>query len=348
MTDTENANTSFTRLTNSSRDAPHVAAIDLGSHTCRILIARLEESGESHKVVDSLARVVRLGAGVRDTSLLSPEGIDRSIQALKDCARKLQKYNIVGLRSVATEACRQAKNAPEFLKRVTFETGIELEIIPEFEEGQLALLGCNSHIDTSMPYLLAFDIGGCSTEVMWAKMGEDNQPEVLDWMSVPFGVVNIVEAAGGSPSVFYNDIRERIHKELRQLSRYHEITALIGQGKVQMIGTSGTTTTVTAIHLDLPVYDRFQVDGALIPLVRVHEIGKMLAEMTPRQLVQHSCIGPSRSDLIIGGMAILEGICDCWPVQALKVADRGVRDGILHALREQEFKRSAKMRAPQG
>ncbi|MEN8236046.1 MAG: Ppx/GppA family phosphatase [Pseudomonadota bacterium] len=322
------------------QDEPHVAAIDLGSHTCRILIARLEDDGKSHKVVDSLARVVRLGAGVRDTGLLSTEGMDRSIQAIKDCARKLQKYNIVGLRSVATEACRQAKNAQEFLRRVTFETGIELEIIPEFEEGQLALLGCNMHIDPATPYLLAFDIGGCSTEVMWAKVEHNNPPKVQDWMSVPFGVVNVVEAAGGSPSIFYTDIRERIQKELHQLSRYQEITALVGEHNVQMIGTSGTTTTVTAIHLDLPVYDRFQVDGTLIPLMRIHEIGKKLADMTPRQLAQHACIGPSRSDLIIGGMAILEGICDCWPVKDLKVADRGVRDGILHALREQQLKQS--------
>ena len=285
--------------------------------------------------------MVRLGAGVRNTGLLSPEGMDCSIQALKDCARKLRKYNIVGLRSVATEACRQAKNAQEFLQRVISETGIELEIIPEFEEGQLALLGCDTHIDTSIPYVLAFDIGGCSTEVMWAKIENGSKPKVMDWMSVPFGVVNVVEAAGGNPSVFYADIRERIHKELRQLSRYQEITSLIGEKNVQMIGTSGTTTTVTAIHLDLPVYDRYQVDGALIPLARVHEIGKMLSDMTPRELAQHSCIGPSRSDLIVGGMAILEGICDCWPIQDLRVADRGVRDGILHSLREQEQKRYA-------
>ncbi len=261
MTNADSEKTRSMRTASRLQDAPHVAAIDLGSHTCRILIARLEDGGRSHKVVDSLARVVRLGAGVRDTGVLSPEGMDCSIQALKDCARKLRKYNIVGLRSVATEACRQAKNAQEFLKHVVYETGIELEIIPEFEEGKLALLGCNTHIDASTPYVLAFDIGGCSTEVMWAKVGNDKKAEVMDWMSVPFGVVNVVEAAGGNPSVFYADIRDRIHKELRQLSRYQEITAFIGEQKVQMIGTSGTTTTVTAIHLDLPVYDRFQVDG---------------------------------------------------------------------------------------
>ena len=309
---------------------PHIAAIDLGSQTCRILIARLLK--DRYKVVDSLARIVQLGSGLLETGRLSHESMDRALNALDECSRKLNKYNIVGLRSVATEACRQASNTPVFLMDVLSKTRIDLEVIPEFEEGQLALLGCWEHIDINIPYVLGFDIGGCSTEVMWARVKDPLMPEVLDWMSIPYGVVNLIEACGGDPGLFYEDIRQKIGSALSKLNLHQEITSLIEQGKVQMIGSSGTTTTVAAIHLDLPYYNRSKVDGSSLPLVRIHEIGRRLQQMSLRELAYTACIGPSRSELVLAGMAILESICDCWPVQHLKVADRGVRDGILQQL----------------
>lgn len=308
----------------------HYAAIDLGSNTCRLLIAKPTLTG--YKVVDSFSRVVRLGVGVRSNRILGTESMDRAIDALKECAKKLKRYTIIKIRSVATEACRQAENTHSFIKRVKIETGIDLEIIPEFEEARLALKGCTGLINPSIPYVLGFDIGGCSTEVMWAKVLKNGTAQVLDWVSLPFGVVSILESCGGDPGLFYQDVCSRIQDDLTDLSKNNRINHLIDQGQVQMIGSSGTTTTIAAMHMNLPVYDRTKVDGCYLPLKTIHSIADKLREMSPRQRADQPCIGPGRCELVLGGLAILEAICKTWPVKDLRVADRGVRDGILNDL----------------
>lgn len=304
----------------------YLAALDLGSNTCRILIAKPQEEG--YKIVDSFSRVIRLGTGVRSSGYLSQDAMSRAIEALKECSKKIEKYQILNLRCVATEACRQAKNRFEFIDRVRRETGIELEIISEEEEARLALKGCNPLINPNIPYVIAFDIGGCSTEVMWAKVSK-HSPEVIDWMSIPYGVVSILDACGGDPAAFYDTIREKITDEVSALANNQEIRSAIADNKAQLIGSSGTTTTVAAIHLNLKYYDRTKVDGATIPVSKIHDIANILRSYTPRERSEHACIGPGRSDLVLGGLAILESICDAWALETVCVADRGVRDGIL-------------------
>ena len=317
--------------TSQAHTAPCFAAIDLGSNTCRLLVAKPRENG--YKVIDSYSKVIRLGTGVHTTEYLSDDAMDRAIEALKHCARKLERYPNAKFRGVATEACRKAKNKHEFLERVYKETGLKLEIIPEYEEARLALKGCNGLINPSFPYVLAFDIGGCSTEVMWARVkGSLPTAEVIDWISLPFGVVSVIEACGGDPMLFYNDIRDKISKDLDKIKANNNILEAIAQKQVQMIGSSGTTTTVTALFHDLPYYDRDKVDGYLLPFTAIHSIAKRLRDAPPRERANHPCIGPGRCDLVMGGLAILEGICNAWPLKYLRVADRGVRDGILSDL----------------
>jgi exopolyphosphatase/guanosine-5'-triphosphate,3'-diphosphate pyrophosphatase len=308
------------------RPGRYFAALDLGSNTCRILIARA--MGESYKVVDSFSRVIRLGTGVRSTGVLSKDAMDRAIEALKECARKLDKYQIFHIRSVATEACRQAQNREEFITRVKMETGIALEVINEEEEARLALKGCIGLINPKYPYILAFDIGGCSTEVMWATT-ESGTPQVLNWLSLPYGVVSVLESCCGDAAPFYDDIRNKISSELQALEESADITRHIAEGKVQMIGSSGTTTTVAAIQQSLTHYDRTRVDGCALQTASIHKIGNEIRLMDTHERSSHPCIGPERCDLVLGGLAILEGICDTWPIESLYVADRGVRDGIL-------------------
>lgn len=321
-------------MDNLNRNAPrqeHIAAIDLGSNTCRLLVARPQHG--FYKVVDSFSRVVRLGSGIQNTGVLSEDAIHRAIEALKICAGKLERYNITRIRAVATEACRQAKNQNEFIKRVRRETGIELEVISEFEEARLALKGCRGLVDANYKYILGFDIGGCSTEVMWAhNQNETHQNKVIDWISIPYGVVSLVDACGGDALAFYDDIRRKISNELCAIRDHALILKEIEQGNVQTIGSSGTTTTIAALYLDLPRYDRSKVDGTQLPVACLDEIADRLRHMTSRERAAKSCIGPGRSDIVIGGLAILQGICDTWPISTVTVADRGVRDGILSDL----------------
>ncbi len=223
------------------------AAVDLGSNTCRILIARIH--GATYEVVDSYSKIIRLGLGVHSSGMLAEATMDRALAALKNCAKKISKYNVVKIRGVATEACRQATNRDVLLERIVQETGLHLEVIPEFEEARLALLGCTGLVDPSIPYILAFDIGGCSTEVMWARVNPDLSMEVIDWLSIPLGVVSINEACGGDTNPFYEDIRTRISHEVGNLLNNNNITSGIEDNEVQVIGSSGTTTTNSAINL---------------------------------------------------------------------------------------------------
>lgn len=309
----------------------HLAAIDLGSNTCRLLVAR-PESG-NYKVVDSFSRVVRLGSGIQSSGVLSEDAISRAIDALKICAGKLEKYAITKIRAVATEACRQARNQNEFVHRVKRETGIQLEVISEFEEARLALKGCRGLVNPEYKYILGFDIGGCSTEVMWAHNNHtEHRNRVIDWISIPYGVVSLVDACGGDSLAFYDDIRMKISKELHGIRDHELISKEFELNNVQTIGSSGTTTTIAALYLDLPRYDRNKVDGTLLPVSSLNNIADRLRNMSSRERASKSCIGPGRSDVVIGGLAILQGICDTWPIQTLTVADRGVRDGILSDL----------------
>jgi exopolyphosphatase/guanosine-5'-triphosphate,3'-diphosphate pyrophosphatase len=312
---------------NQGRKKDHIAAIDLGSNTCRLLVARPEEN--NYRVVDSFSRVVRLGSGIRSAGVLSEEAIVRTLEALKICAGKLKKYSIGSIRAVATEACRQANNQFDFLNRVKMETGIELEVISEFEEARLALKGCTGLVNNNYKYVLGFDIGGCSTEVMWARNGEGGTKKVIDWISIPYGVVSVVDACGGDSLEFYDDIRKRIAEELSSIRDHALILKEIERNNVQTIGSSGTTTTIGAIYLDLPRYDRNKVDGTSLPVNSLNTIANKLRKMSTRERASNSCIGPGRSDVVIGGLAILQGICDTWPITTVTVADRGVRDGIL-------------------
>lgn len=314
------------------------AALDLGSNTCRALIAQV--NNDTYKVVDSYSKVIRLGLGVRSSRMLAPSTMDRALSALKECAKKIQKYRVTRIRGVATEACRQAQNRDILLQRILDETGLQFEVIPEAEEARLALLGCTGLIKPSFSNVLAFDIGGGSTEVMWAKVNQDLSTEVIDWLSMPYGVVSINEACGGDTNPFYEDICARISGEVGNLLNKHDIINSVKSNHAQVIGSSGTTTTVSAINLGLKTYERDLVDGSNLSLAAIKDIALKLRNMSIRERAQHPCIGLTRSDLVLGGIAILEGICEAGQIKNIQVADRGLRDGILADMLTQRQKLS--------
>ena len=167
------------------------AALDLGTNNCRLLIARASQDGFT--VVDAFSRVVRLGEGLATTGKMSDEAMDRAVEALSVCAEKLKRRNVVLARSVATEACRQAVNGAQFIDRVKRETGIVLDVISPKEEARLAVMGCHALLEEGKGPALIFDIGGGSTEVVLVST-DGVVPEILDWVSIPWGVVSLTES----------------------------------------------------------------------------------------------------------------------------------------------------------
>ncbi len=319
------------------------AALDLGSNNCRLLIA--QPSGDGFRVVESFSRIVRLGEGIAATGKLAPAAVDRAIEALRICADRLKKYRQIRLRAVATEACRGASNGAAFVARVRNETGLPLTIIGPEEEARLALAGCASLLDESAPHALVFDIGGGSTELIWKKNFRNANgaapgarlkggAKVLRFHSVPIGVVTMAERYGAD-RISEAEYAAMVDQACRLLSPFEKAAAIgsaIAAGEVQMVGTSGTVTTLASVHLKLKRYSRLRVDGAYLDFETIRSISDEIAKLGYDERAAFPCIGPQRADLVVGGIAILDAICRLWPVGRLRVADRGLREGILNEL----------------
>ncbi len=314
------------------------AALDLGTNNCRLLIAKA--GGDDFTVVDAFSRVVRLGEGLNSTGRMSDEAMDRAVEALTVCAEKLKKRNVVLARSVATEACRQALNGVEFIERVKRETGIHLDIISPKEEARLAVMGCHALLEEGEGPALIFDIGGGSTELVLVST-DGMVPEIVDWVSVPWGVVSLTESereTDDSPEALqaiYKSMRDKVAKSFAEFaSRLPK-----DGGHHRLLGTSGTVTTLASVYLKLPSYDRRAVDGLHLPTAAMREISRELAGRTIKGRAEFPTIGHERADLVVAGCAILEAIFDIWPGERLGVADRGIREGILRALMASDAKR---------
>jgi len=313
-------------------DETFIAALDLGTNNCRLLIAKVEPDG--FRVVDAFSRIVRLGEGLAATGRLGDAAMQRTIDALRICAGKLRRWRVAHIRCVATEACRRALNCETFLKRVRRETGLQIETISAEEEAGLALAGCAPLLDAGRPHAIVFDIGGGSTELSWLSISEDQPPALLDWMSLPVGVVTLTERHGGDRIGLerYDDMVSEVQAWFADFDAAHQISAAVRDGRVQMLGTSGTVTTLAGIHMDLPRYNRAVVDGATVMFPALRDISQELAELDFEARAAYPCIGRERADLVVSGCAILEAIRRTWPVDRLRVADRGLREGILLGL----------------
>jgi exopolyphosphatase / guanosine-5'-triphosphate,3'-diphosphate pyrophosphatase len=319
------------------------AALDLGTNNCRLLIAR-RAGGGGFRVVDAFSRIVRLGEGLTASGRLSEAAMARTIAALGICRSKLAQRRVTSGRYVATEACRRADNCAAFVERVREDIGIALEIISTEEEARLAVAGCAGLLDPQIPYAVVFDIGGGSTELVWLRQetrGGRLRRDVLGFVSLPHGVVSLTERHGGCPGgrpgddvtpAGYAAMIAEVAPTVAAFEARHGIARRVRAGEVQMLGTSGTVTTLAGLHLDLPRYNRNVVDGSRLGFDEIRAITRRLAGMDLAARARLPCIGAERADLVVAGCAILEAICDAWPVGRLRVADRGVREGILIGL----------------
>lgn len=313
----------------SAPDKGTFAALDLGTNNCRLLIARATREG--FRVVDGFSRIVRLGESVAETGYLSEAAMARTIDALAVCAEKMRRRRVTVGRYVATEAARRAKNCDVFVDRVRKETGLELEIIASREEAELTLGGCLPLLDNSVPYALVFDVGGGSAEFVWLRLQPKTQPQILGWVSLPCGVVTITERHGGNDFSRdeYAALVDELAEMLRPFDREYDIVGRIKEGRALMLGTAGTVTTIAGVNMGLTRYNRTMVDGSYLDFDAVQTISHNLSRSTFAERAAHPCIGPGRADLVVAGCAVLGAICQTWPAGRLRVADRGVREGIL-------------------
>ncbi|WP_024846659.1 MULTISPECIES: Ppx/GppA phosphatase family protein [unclassified Aminobacter] len=321
-----------------SNELPVYAALDLGTNNCRLLVAVPTRPGQ-FRVIDAFSRIVRLGEGLSTSGRLGKPAMDRAIEALKVCGDKLRSRHVRRARLIATEACRSAENGIEFLERVKREAGISLEIIDRKTEARLAVSGCGSLVDRSTDGVVLFDIGGGSSEIALIDLSTARTPRlanhIVSWTSLPVGVVSLAERFGGrdvTPELFQSMVEEvsgmldRFEGKLRLA----HVTA--DRKRFHLLGTSGTVTTLAGVHLGLDRYDRRRVDGLWMDNRQVDAMINKLLGWNFEQRVANACIGADRADLVLAGCAILEAIRRHWPAERLRVADRGLREGMLSEL----------------
>jgi len=315
-------------------DTDLYGAIDLGTNTCRLLIAKPHVSNGRlfFTPVSSLSRIIRLGEEVLTTKKLCPQAMERALIVLEECARRLDFYRVDYIRCVGTAACRSASNIEEFREKIRAQTGLHLEVIPALEESKLAVSGCIDLLDQKIPTAIVFDIGGGSTEIACVDiMGKDTF-RIRDAISLPYGILSLRE-----PNCSVNEHLEAsnlISEDVNEFAIRNDLYKNIQEGSIQMVGASGTVTTLAAMILNLSRYDRSQVHEARLWRKDLTSLLPYLKTMTRPDRLVHPCIGPQRSDFIMGGVAIFQGIYDILGVDPIIVADRGVREGILRNLFE--------------
>jgi exopolyphosphatase/guanosine-5'-triphosphate,3'-diphosphate pyrophosphatase len=306
------------------------AALDLGTNNCRLLVAR--PTADSFRVVDAFSRIIRLGEGVSLSGVLSEAAIARAVDALRICRDKMINRGVTRARLIATEACRAATNGGEFLARVRDEVGIELEVVDRETEAVLAATGCTPLIDPRVSGVLLFDIGGGSSELVrlghsLPAEGGPPAPKIVAWASLPVGVVTLAERHGGVvvDRALFDTMVAEVAVYVERFAAEHGGT----EADMHLLGTSGTVTTICGVHLGLRRYDRRQVDGCWMNDGQVTAVLEQLLAMSYEERVGNGCIGRERADLVLAGCAILEAIRRIFPCARLRIADRGLREGML-------------------
>lgn len=319
---------------------PAFAALDLGTNNCRLLVA--VPSGAGFRVLSSFSRIVRLGEGIGNSNTLSDAAMDRALEALKICGDILGRKNLSAGRYIATQACRAMDNGTEFIDRVKRETGIKLEIIDPAEEARLAVVGCLNLVDPTVDAVLIVDVGGGSTELAWVDVkqlppnfaknpGQAKNP-VGAWMSMPIGVVSLSEHFPEPPShrdIWFRAMVDRVVDALKLQDVPGHFRAAFDAGNVHIVGSSGAITSLAGVYLNLQRYDRNKVDGLWMSADQCATVTEHLFEATLSERMQIPCIGEDRADLVVAGAAILQAVTEVWPSQRLRVADRGLREGML-------------------
>jgi len=313
----------------SDRGGATYAALDLGTNNCRLLVAR--PAGNSFRVVDAFSRIIRLGEGVTASGRISDAAIERAVAALAICRNKMRNKGVTRARLIATEACRAAANGEEFRALVADELGLELEVIDRETEATLAATGCTPLIDPQAEGVVLFDIGGGSSELVRLKRSHKAEggpplPQIAGWISLPHGVVTLAERHGGFnvSRETYAAMVDEVADMIAPFAREHG-----GIGGIHMLGTSGTVTTIAGVHLSLKRYDRNRVDGCWMTEREISAVIERLLAMSYEERVASPCIGAERADLVLAGCAILEAIRRAFPGPRLRVADRGLREGML-------------------
>lgn len=324
------------------------AALDLGTNNCRLLIAT--PAGSGFRVVEAYSRIVRLGEGLSQSGKLSDAAMERALAALKVSGEKVRRRKVLKFRAIATQACRIATNGQAFVNRVANETGVRLQIITPQEEARLSVTGCLNLLDGRHEAALVVDVGGGSTELSWVDLKGAppvGQPPIRAWLSVPIGVVTLAERfpeGDVATEGWFRQMVDHVKTEIAAFKRADPMRPVFDADRAHLVGTSGAITSLAGMHLNLPRYDRNRVDGIWMSRGDCDAAAGRLLALSATERAAQPCIGPDRADLVLAGAAILQAVQELWPCNRVRVADRGLREGILLSLMSERANRRRRKR----
>ncbi len=332
----------------SGGDPPCYAALDLGTNNCRLLIATPTPHG--FRVVEAYSRIVRLGEGLSQSGRLSDAAMERALAALRVSGEKVRRRRVAKFRAIATQACRMAENGQAFVDRVAHETGVKLQVISPQEEARLSVRGCLNLLDGRHDAALVVDVGGGSTELSWVDLAAakgGGEPPVRAWLSVPIGVVTLAERfpeGEVATEGWFRQMVDHVKEQIAAFRRADPMKPIFEADRAHLVGTSGAITSLAGMHLDLPRYDRNRVDGIWMRRDECEAAAGRLLALSSTERAAQPCIGPDRADLVLAGAAILQAVQELWPCNRVRVADRGLREGILLSLMAERGQRRRRRR----
>jgi exopolyphosphatase/guanosine-5'-triphosphate,3'-diphosphate pyrophosphatase len=296
--------------------------IDLGTNTVRLLVADVETDG-AWRAVHAEQRVTRLGEGAEDARALEPAAMARTEATVVDYVTRARALGAVTVRVVGTSAVREAANGRAFARHLATLTRARVDVISGDEEARLTLVGIQRRLDLGRGTVIAFDIGGGSTEYVLARDGR-----LVDAVSLRLGVVPLTERfrfPGRVDAARYAALLDEIRARLGS-----ELPRTIAEASVDMlVGTAGTVTTLAALDLELAVYDPARVHGHRLTWTSVDRLLARLRALTLDERGALPCLEPGRADLIVPGTAIVMATMERLRVDALVVSEYGLREGIM-------------------
>ena len=325
-----------------------VAAMDLGTNCNRLLIA--DKNG---KAVYRDVYHVALGEGLAENGCFSSVAMERAICSFMDFSEMMKAYGVQKYRAIATAACRMSSNTKEFFEEVKKVSGVELEVISEFEEARLTLLGAKLNAPKNKKYLFVYDLGGGSTEVTLAT--NTNCPEILATVSVPLGGRNATEifdlrgynafwAERLNADVkrylrpFLRDYNafgaERLETDVKRYLRpfFEQIKNFDYQGNTALIATSSTPLRLASWLSAHEKYDKFAADGVCVSIADLDTLIDKVLLMKESERSLSPYIGRNRASIFVAALIIFKTIYQSLGCAELTASLKGAQEAIVAEL----------------
>jgi exopolyphosphatase/guanosine-5'-triphosphate,3'-diphosphate pyrophosphatase len=308
-------------MTEPSRCTRRFAGIDIGTLTCRLLIADLIPE-QPLKELRSERRLLRLGEGVDQARRLNSDAIDRVVHCLKEWRNIINDYQVEASSVVATSAVRDATNRQEFLDRVTREAGFEVEVISGEEEARRTLLGIRSGLPAGVTDILALDIGGGSTEFILDLPGQ--RPIIR---SIDIGVVRLCERLLHHDPPTDDEVRLAREWVIRETKA--AVSTMRDYRQATFVGTAGTVTSLAAMAQQLSTYESARIHNYQLKFETIWELEQTLLSRTKAERVGLPGLEKNREEVIAAGTIIIRTVMDVLGRMDCLVSDRGLREGVV-------------------